>query len=87
MTKDQRVEQQQQQRVWLEMQIREKKMARDVDENAERTWQETERATTERAVALALLESECRRRLVEANCRYNRALVCGGPKGLEIPLL
>lgn len=57
------------------MQIREKKMAQQEEENVERTWQEAEQATVQRAQALASLEDECRKKLIEANYRYNQALV------------
>jgi len=77
MTKEQRAEQIQQQRVWLEMQIREKKMGREEDMNVERNWREVEQATVQRALALASLENECRTKLTEANYRYNQALVSG----------
>lgn len=43
--------------------------------NAERTWQEVERTTAQRAQTLASLENECRRKLMEATHRYNQALV------------
>lgn len=75
MSKEQRAEQIQQQRVWLEMQIREKRMAQEENRNVERTWQETEQTTAQRAAALASLENECRKKLVEATYRYNQALV------------
>lgn len=75
MTKEQKAEQIKQQRVWLEMQIREKNMTREENKNVERTWQETEHTTFQRALALASLENECRRKLIEANYRYNQALV------------
>jgi len=74
-TKEQKAEQIKQQRVWLEMQIREKNMTREENKNVERTWQETEHTTVQRAMALATLENECRRKLIEANHRYNQALV------------
>lgn len=74
-SREQKAEQKQQQRVWLEMQIREKKMAKDEDKNVERTWQEIEHSTAQRAKALAKLEDECRKKLMEANHRYNQALV------------
>ncbi|XP_026806680.1 RIB43A-like with coiled-coils protein 2 [Rhopalosiphum maidis] len=73
-TKEQKAEQIQQQRVWLEMQIREKNMTREENKNVERTWQETEHTTVQRAMALASLENECRKKLIEANYRYNQAL-------------
>lgn len=57
------------------MQIREKKMAQQEEESVERTWQEAEQATAQRAQALASLENECRKKLIEANYRYNQALV------------
>lgn len=57
------------------MQIREKKMAQEEDKKVDHTWQETEQTTVQRALALATLENECRKKLVEANCRYNQALV------------
>lgn len=57
------------------MQIREKKMTEEENKNVERTWQETEHATVQRAIALASLENECRNKLIEANYRYNQALV------------
>lgn len=74
-TKEQRAEQIQQQRVWLEMQIREKKMTQEENKNVERTWHEAEHATVQRSMALASLENECRNKLIEANYRYNQALV------------
>lgn len=61
--------------MWLEMQICEKNMTREEDKNVERTWQETEHTTVQRALALASLENECRKKLMEANYRYNQALV------------
>ncbi|CAI6375431.1 unnamed protein product [Macrosiphum euphorbiae] len=73
-TKEQKAEQIKQQRVWLEMQIREKNKTREENKNVERTWQETEHTTVQRAMALATLENECRRKLIEANYRYNQAL-------------
>lgn len=57
------------------MQIREKNMTREENKNVERTWQETEHTTVQRAQALASLENECRKKLIEANYRYNQALV------------
>jgi len=75
MSKEKKAEQIKQQRVWLEMQIREKNKAQEENKNVERTWQETEHTTVQRALALASLENECRKKLIEANYRYNQALV------------
>jgi len=75
MTKEQRAEQIQQQRVWLEMQIREKKMGREEDMKVKRNWREVEQAMIQRSLALASLENECKKKLIEANYRYNQALV------------
>jgi len=77
MTMEQKAEQIEQQRVWLEMQIREKKLAREEDANVERNWRQTEQATVRRSLALASLENECRQKLTVANYRYNQALVSG----------
>lgn len=74
-TKEEKAEQILQQRVWLEMQIRDKKMAQEEDKNLERTWQETQHTTAQRASVLASLENECKKKLLEANHRYNQALV------------
>ncbi|XP_050434717.1 RIB43A-like with coiled-coils protein 2 [Adelges cooleyi] len=73
-SKEYRNEQIQQQRVWLEMQVREKRIADEEAKNAERTWQEIEEMTAQRAQSLACLENECRKKLVEATYRYNQAL-------------
>lgn len=61
--------------MWLEMQIREKNMTREEHKNVERTWQEVEHTTVQRAQALATLENECRKKMIEANYRYNQAIV------------
>lgn len=74
-TKEQRVEQITQQRVWLEMQIREKKITQEENKNVERTWQEAAHTTVQRSLALESLENECRKKLIDANYRYNIALV------------
>ncbi|XP_050546660.1 RIB43A-like with coiled-coils protein 2 [Daktulosphaira vitifoliae] len=73
-SKEFRAEQIKQQRVWLEMQIREKRMAEEENKNVEKTWQEIQEINTQRAKALANLENECRKKLVEATSRYNQAL-------------
>lgn len=57
------------------MQIRDKKMVQEEDNNYERTWQEMQQTTAQRASALASLENECKKKLLEANHRYNQALV------------
>ncbi|VVC32245.1 RIB43A [Cinara cedri] len=69
-----KAEQIEQQRVWLELQIREKRMAQEEDKNVDRLWQEAERTTVERAKAHELLENECKKKLIEANYRYNQSL-------------
>uniref|UniRef100_A0A2S2RAY2 RIB43A-like with coiled-coils protein 2 n=1 Tax=Sipha flava TaxID=143950 RepID=A0A2S2RAY2_9HEMI len=73
-TKEERAEQILQQRVWLEMQIRDKKMAQEEDKNLERIWQEIQYTTAQRASAIESLENECKKKLLEANHRYNQAL-------------
>lgn len=74
-TKDYKREQIQQQRTWLEMQIREKKLAQDADKEIENVWQKVGHSTAQRSIALAKLENECRQKLLEAHCQYNQALV------------
>lgn len=57
------------------MQIREKKLAQDVDKKMEHVWQKVGHSTAQRSIALAKLENECRRKLLEAHFHYNQELV------------
>lgn len=57
------------------MQIRDKKMAQEENKNVERSWQETQHTIAQQALRLASLENECKKKLLEANHRYNQALV------------
>jgi len=74
-SKEIKAEQIQQQRVWLEMQIREKKLVQEEDKKLKSTWEAADNITIQRSMALAKLENECKQKLIEANFRYNQALV------------
>lgn len=50
-------------------------MTQEEDKNVERSWQEAEHTTAERKKALLSLEIECKKKLTEANYRYNQSLV------------
>lgn len=73
--KELRMEQKQQQRIWLELQIREKRQAKEEEKIIKQSWHETENITIKRQKELALLENNCKKKLIEANHYYNQSLV------------
>lgn len=57
------------------MQIREKKLMQEEEKKLESTWVAAGNTTIQRSMTLAKLENECKQKLIEANSRYNQALV------------
>lgn len=70
-----RAEQIQQQRVWLELQIREKRMAQEQEKKVEQLWNDAEKTKVACSMALASVEKEFKNKLIEDNSRYNQSLV------------
>lgn len=64
-----------QQRAWLEQQMLERCRADEERKQAEQTYQEALAARDLRALQLDELERECKRKLEQATCRFNQALV------------
>lgn len=62
-------------RWWIQKQTEEREAAEKARRDTERAYQEVILSRDERAVTLAQMEEECRRRLNEATARFNRALV------------
>lgn len=61
-------------RWWIQKQTEEREAAEKARRDTERAYQEVILSRDERAVTLAQMEEECRRRLNEATARFNRAL-------------
>lgn len=70
-----KAEQIQQQRVWLELQIREKRMAQEEEKKVEQLWEDAEKTKVACSMALASAEKEYKNKLIEDNSRYNQSLV------------
>lgn len=62
-------------RSWLEQQIIERRAADSDREAAKKAYEAAQLAQDKRACELDRMEQECRRRLSEANLRFNKALV------------
>lgn len=67
--------QREQQRAWLEQQMLERCRADEERKQAEKAYHDAVVARDCRAQQLDLLERDCRRRLEQATCRFNLALV------------
>jgi len=68
-------EQRKQMRGWIQRQTEEREAAERVRRDTEKACQEVILSRDERAITLARMEEECRRRLNEATAKFNRALV------------
>jgi len=68
-------EQRKQMRGWIQRQTEEREVAEKVRRDTEKACQEVILSRDERAITLARMEEECRRRLNEATAKFNRALV------------
>lgn len=69
--------QKEQMRWWIQRQKDEREAAERARRDAEDTYQEVVLSRNQRAMTLARMEEECRRRLNEATATFNRALVQG----------
>ena len=67
--------QNEQQRVWAEQQMREKKAADDAKKRTDRLYELKMKELDQRAMELAQAEEECRRAINSATTDYNRAQV------------
>ncbi|KAH0950058.1 hypothetical protein HN011_005857 [Eciton burchellii] len=67
-------EQRKQMRGWIQRQTEEREVAEKVRRDTEKACQEVILSRDERAITLARMEEECRRRLNEATAKFNRAL-------------
>lgn len=60
---------------WVIQQINERRAAEKERRDAEKAYQDAIVARDNRAIALELMEEDCRRRLREATAKFNKALV------------
>lgn len=74
-SKDRQKAQCEQYRSWLEQQITEQRAADSDKKAAQKAYDEALLARDKCAYELDRMEQECRRRLTEANLRFNKALV------------
>lgn len=77
--------QKEQMRWWIQRQKEEREAAEKARRDGEDTYQEVVLSRDKRAMTLARMEEECRRRLNEATATFNRALVRGS--SLLAPLI
>lgn len=68
-------EQKEQMQSWVMQQMNERRAAEKESRDAEKAYQDAVVARDKRAIALELMEEECRRRLREATAKFNKALV------------
>lgn len=67
--------QKEQMRWWIQRQKEEREAAEKARRDAEEAYQEVVLSRDKRAITMARMEEECRRRLNETTARFNRALV------------